>query len=61
MINLSSYSSRVRIGDSGRMSVDRMIRGGRWIVGLVLFSCHLIFMLFVDGNVVRDVEYVRRI
>lgn len=29
MVNLSSYSSRVRIGDSGRMRVDRIIRGDR--------------------------------
>lgn len=33
--NLSSYSRRVRMGDRGRMRIDRMIRGDRRGVGLV--------------------------
>lgn len=60
-VNLSFYSSKVRIGDSGRMRVERIIRGARRVVGFKCPNCHLIFMLFVDGNIVRDVEYVRRI
>lgn len=35
MFNLNSYSSNASIGDSGRIRVDRIIRGDRWVVGLV--------------------------
>lgn len=48
------------MGDRGRMRIDRMIKGDRRGVGLVWLNCHFIFMLFVDGNIVKDVEYVKR-
>lgn len=40
--------------------MERIIRGAKRVVGFKCSNCHLIFMLFVDGNIVRDVEYVRR-
>lgn len=35
--------------------MDKIIIGGRRVVHFVLSNCHLIFMLLVDGNIVRDV------
>lgn len=43
------------------MSVETIIIGARQGICFVLANCHLIFMLLVDGNIVRDVEYARRI
>lgn len=34
--------------------------GARPGIFFVLPNCHLIFMLLVDGNIVRDVEYASR-
>lgn len=41
---------------SGRIRVDRMIRGERRVRYLGLVNCHFIFMLFVDGNIVSEEE-----
>lgn len=43
------------------MSVEIIIIGARQGICFVFANCHLIFMLLVDGNIVRDVEYARRI
>lgn len=37
-----------------------MIRGVRLVVCFVVVKCHLILMLFVVGNIVSDVAYVKR-
>lgn len=34
--------------------------GGRSGIGFVCFSCQLIFVLFDVGNIVIEMEYVRR-
>lgn len=38
-----------------------MIIGDRYVVHFVFSNCHLIFILLVDGNIVREVAYVSRI
>lgn len=35
--------------------------GAKQGICFVFPNCHLIFMLLVDGNIVRDVEYASRI
>lgn len=40
--------------------MDRIIIGAKRVGRFMFSNCHLIFMLFVDGNIVRDVEYVSR-
>lgn len=37
-----------------------MIIGAKRMGRFVFSNCHLIFMLFADGNIVRDVAYVNR-
>lgn len=49
------------MGVSGRIIVEIIIRGGRQIICLVVLKCHLILVVFVVGNMVKDVAYVRRI
>lgn len=43
------------MGVRGRSREEAMINGGRKVICLVS-NCHFIFMLFVDGNIVREVE-----
>lgn len=40
--------------------MDRTIIGDSQFIHFVFSNCHLIFMLLVDGNIVRDVVYVSR-
>lgn len=56
LCNLNSYSRMEIIGVKGKRSVDIVISIGRRIVCFVFSNCHFIFMLFVDGNIVSDVE-----
>lgn len=44
------------IGVSGRSNVDIMVSVGRKIIRFEFSNCHFIFMLFVDGNIVSEVE-----
>lgn len=43
-------------GVSGMSRVDRVINDGRAMIFFVGWKCHLVFVLFVEGNRVRDVE-----
>lgn len=40
--------------------VDRTAIVGRRVMCFVEENCHFIFMLFVEGNIVKAVEYVSR-
>lgn len=44
------------IGVSGRSRVDMIISVGRKFIRFGFSNCHFIFMLFVDGNIVSEVE-----
>ena len=61
MFNLNSYSSADSIGVSGSSMVDSTTIVGRSVICFVGENCHVIFMLFVEGNIVHVVEYVSRI
>lgn len=43
-------------GRRGRDRVDRIIRGERRGAWFLNSNCHFIFMLFVVGNIVSEVE-----
>ncbi len=43
------------MGVRGRSREDITINGGKRVIRLVS-NCHFIFMLFVDGNMVSEVE-----
>lgn len=43
------------MGVRGRSREDITISGGKRVIRLVS-NCHFIFMLFVDGNMVSEVE-----
>lgn len=43
------------VGARGRAMVEIIISGVTYFVFSVLLSCHLSFMLFVVGSVVREV------
>ena len=61
LFNLNSYSRIERIGVSGSSMVDNATIVGRRVICFVVENCHFIFMLFVEGNIVNEVEYVSRI
>lgn len=48
------------IGVRGSVSVDSTIIGVNKFRRFGFSNCHLIFMLLVVGNIVRDVAYVSR-
>ena len=54
-------SRAASIGVSGSSIVDVTIRGARRVVFFVVSNCHFIFILFVAGNIVSAVVYVRRV
>lgn len=48
------------IGARGRVSVDSTIIGVSRFRCFGFSNCHLIFILLVVGNIVREVAYVNR-
>lgn len=48
------------MGASGRVIVEMTVRGEMRGVCFVVLKCHLVLMLFVVGNMVSDVAYVKR-
>lgn len=44
----------------GNRREEKVIRGDRSGVGFIYFSCQLIFVLLDVGNIVIEIEYVRR-
>lgn len=48
------------VGVSGRTIVEIIIRVDKCVICFVVSKCHLVLVLFVVGNIVRDVAYVRR-
>lgn len=49
------------IGERGRRSADKIaVQGIRMIVVFVFWKCHLVFILFFEGNRVSVVEYINR-
>ena len=61
LFNLNSFSSTDRIGVSGSSIVDSTIIVGKRVIYFVVENCHIIFILFVEGNVVSAVEYVSHV
>lgn len=59
--NLNSYSRIPIVGTSGSIIVEITIMGGRYFVFFVFLCCHLIFILFVVGNIVIEVVYIIRV
>ena len=41
--------------------MEKVTSGGRSGIGFMCFSCQLIFVLLDAGNIVIELEYVRRI
>lgn len=44
----------------GSKRVEEIINGGRSGEGFMYFSCQFIFVLLDVGNIVIEIEYVRR-
>ena len=61
LFNLNSFSSTDRIGVSGSSIVDSTIIVDKRVIYFVVENCHIIFILFVGGNVVSAVEYVSHV
>ena len=61
LFNLNSFSSTDRIGVSGSSIVDSTIIVDKRVIYFVVENCHIIFILFVEGNVVSAVEYVSHV
>lgn len=59
LINLNFYTISIR-GVRGKRRVEEIIRGDRSGIGLMCFSCQLILVLLDVGNIVIEMEYVRR-
>lgn len=50
----------IRSGANGSVSVEIVISGAMRGICFVFSNCHFILLLFVVGNIVREVEYVSR-